>query len=249
MSAVYRELENSRVVITGGASGIGEATAKRFLDEGAQVNVVDIDPDALDRVWGDSENDNLSTYLCDVRDLGATEDMYAEIFNKVGGVDFVFANAGISIRHSFLDMKPDEWKRVIDTNLHGVYHTVLPAAKHMMNAKSGGIVVMGSTNGMSAHRHYCDYNVSKAGVIMLARSMALELAPFVRVNAICPGYVLTPMQKSEYTTEMLAKVDDGIPIKRHADPSEVAAVVAFLASEESKYLTGIMVPIDGGETA
>lgn len=249
MDAVYRDLRGKRVLISGGASGIGQATVQRFLDEGATVNVVDNNAAALEAAWGDVGGGQVKTHQCDVTDLSQMMGVYSEIEETQGGIDFVFANAGISLRHSFLEMTPEEWRRVIDVNLHGVYNTVMPAAKMMMNAGAGAIAVMGSTNGMSAHRYYCDYNVSKAGVIMLARTMALELAPVVRVNAICPGYVLTPMQRSEYTDEMLAKVNEGIPLKRHADPGEVAALVAFLASEQSRYITGIMVPIDGGETA
>jgi NAD(P)-dependent dehydrogenase (short-subunit alcohol dehydrogenase family) len=99
------------------------------------------------------------------------------------------------------------------------------------------------------HPFYADYNASKAGVILLTRSMALELAPRVRVNAICPGYVMTPMQQSEYTPEMLAATDAKIPVGRHARPDEVASLFAFLASDEGAYLTGVAIPIDGGELA
>ena len=106
-----------------------------------------------------------------------------------------------------------------------------------------------STNGMEGHPYYADYNASKAGVILLAKTMALEFAPLVRVNSVSPGYVLTPMQKAEYTPEMLDKVNEKIPIRRHADPSEVAALFAFLASGQASYITGANIPIDGGETA
>jgi meso-butanediol dehydrogenase / (S,S)-butanediol dehydrogenase / diacetyl reductase len=106
-----------------------------------------------------------------------------------------------------------------------------------------------STNGLTGHPFYADYNASKAGVILLARTMALELAPAVRVNAVCPGYVLTPMQKSEYTDEMLAEVNAGIPLGRHASPEEIASLFAFLASDDGAYFTGAVISVDGGETA
>jgi NAD(P)-dependent dehydrogenase (short-subunit alcohol dehydrogenase family) len=106
-----------------------------------------------------------------------------------------------------------------------------------------------STNGLVGHPFYADYNASKAGVILLARTMALELAPRVRVNAVCPGYVLTPMQEAEYTPEMLAEVDAKIPIGRHARPEELAGLFAFLASDEGAYVTGATITMDGGETA
>jgi meso-butanediol dehydrogenase / (S,S)-butanediol dehydrogenase / diacetyl reductase len=119
----------------------------------------------------------------------------------------------------------------------------------MWEGDGGTILMTASTNGITGHPFYADYNASKAGVILLARTMALELAPKIRVNAVCPGYVLTPMQKSEYTEEMLAEVNEGIPLKRHADPSEIAGLYAFLASDEGAYFTGAVLNMDGGEIA
>ncbi|MCK5430788.1 MAG: SDR family oxidoreductase, partial [Anaerolineales bacterium] len=105
------------------------------------------------------------------------------------------------------------------------------------------------TNGLMGYPYYADYNASKAGVIELTRSMALELAPTVRVIAVCPGYVLTPMQEAEYSPEMLEAVNRKIPLGRHATPEEIAALFAFLASDEAPYITGQHIVIDGGETA
>ena len=114
--------------------------------------------------------------------------------------------------------------------------------KRRMVAGDGGVILMtASTNGLTGHEYYADYNASKAGVILLARTMALELAPKVRVNAVCPGYVLTAMQKAEYTPEMLEHVNAAIPLGRHAKPEELAALYAFLASEEGAYFTGAVI--------
>jgi NAD(P)-dependent dehydrogenase (short-subunit alcohol dehydrogenase family) len=152
------------------------------------------------------------------------------------------------VRQPFLEISEADWRRVLDVNLTGVFNCAQEAARRMSAA--GGVILMtASTNGLTGHRLYADYNASKAGVILLARTMALELAPAVRVNAVCPGYVLTPMQKAEYTAEMLAEVDAEIPLGRHARPEEIAALFAFLASDESAYVTGATIAIDGGETA
>jgi meso-butanediol dehydrogenase/(S,S)-butanediol dehydrogenase/diacetyl reductase len=159
------------------------------------------------------------------------------------------ANAGISMRTPFLELSEEQWRRVLDVNLTGVFLCAQQAARRMVAAGGGTILMTASTNGLSGHPFYADYNASKAGVILLAKTMALELAPTVRVNAICPGYVLTPMQRAEYTDEMLAAVDAEIPLGRHARPEEVAALFAFLASDEGAYLTGAAISIDGGETA
>ena len=108
---------------------------------------------------------------------------------------------------------------------------------------------MGSTNGIMGYRNYSDYNASKAGVIELTRSMALELAPSIRVNAIAPGFIMTPMQRAEYTDEMVDEVNSKIPLQRTGTPEEVAALFAFLASEEAEFITGQIYVLDGGEIA
>ena len=119
----------------------------------------------------------------------------------------------------------------------------------MKQQQSGVILFTASTNGFSGYPYYTDYNASKSGVINLAKTIALECAPWLRTNAICPGYVLTPMQKAEYTPEMFDAVNARIPMGRHAEPEEIAALFAFLASAEAKYITGTTIVIDGGETA
>ncbi|MGY3621897.1 SDR family NAD(P)-dependent oxidoreductase [Bradyrhizobium sp. USDA 10063] len=248
MKPRYPEFRGRRVLVTGAARGIGYATACRFVAEGARVIALDVDAMALAASFPRS-SERVHVIVADVADYAAMKKAFGEIESTFGGLDVAFANAGISIRHAFIDITIEEWRRVVDVNLHGVFHTAQLAARCMVASDGGNVVLMGSTNGMSAHPFYADYNATKAGVILLARTMALELAPKVRVNALCPGYVLTPMQRAEYTDEMLAAVNDRIPLRRHAAPEEVAALVAFLASDEAKYITGQHIPIDGGETA
>jgi meso-butanediol dehydrogenase/(S,S)-butanediol dehydrogenase/diacetyl reductase len=240
-------LRDKRVVVTGGTSGIGEATSRRFLEEGARVVALAFGEEevatAAERIPG------LDAFRCDVADDIQVADAFGRVDELLGGVDVLVANAGISIRKPFLEIEEADWRRVLDVNLTGVFHCAQQAARRMDAADGGVILMTASTNGLTGHEYYADYNASKAGVILLARTMALELAPKIRVNAVCPGYVLTPMQKAEYTPEMLARVDAGIPLGRHARPEELAALYAFLASDEGAYFTGAVISMDGGETA
>jgi NAD(P)-dependent dehydrogenase (short-subunit alcohol dehydrogenase family) len=243
-----RGLKNKRVLITGGTSGIGAATAKRFLEEGSRVVILGRNPDACERIKGELPA-LTGTLVADVSDPAAVEKAFIEMDALCAGIDVLINNAGISIRHAFMDLTPEEWQNVLNVNLNGVFYVAQQAAKRMLTAGSGVIINTGSTNGLTGYPYYADYNSSKAGVIELTRSMALELAPTVRVLVLCPGYVLTPMQEAEYTPEMLEEVNRKIPLGRHARPEEVAAFFAFLASEEAAYLTGHAYVMDGGETA
>src|ERR1700686_4356927 len=222
-----RGLKGKRVLITGGASGIGAATAARFLEEGSTVIV--LDRDAKGRAQIQSQLPKLAgTVNADVSNLKQVQAAFAEAIRLMGGGDVLVNNAGISIRHSFLDITPEEWDKVIAVNLTGVFYVAQTAARHMMERGSGVILQTASTNGVMGYPFYADYNATKAGVIELTKSMALELAPKVRVCAVAPGYVLTPMQRAEYTDEMLAEVNRKIPLRRHAQPEEIAALFAFL---------------------
>ena len=243
-----RGLKSKRVLITGGASGIGAATAARFLDEGSSVVVIDRDAKGRKQIQ-ELLPKLAGTVDADVSNLKQVEAAFAEAVVTMGGVDVLINNAGISIRHNFLDITPDEWDKVIAVNLTGVFYVAQTAARHMSERGRGVILQTASTNGLVGYPFYADYNATKAGVIELTKSMALELAPKVRVCAIAPGYVLTPMQRAEYTDEMLEEVNRKIPLRRHAQPEEIAALFAFLASDDAAYITGQVYTIDGAETA
>jgi NAD(P)-dependent dehydrogenase (short-subunit alcohol dehydrogenase family) len=248
LEARVRGLKAKRVLITGGASGIGAATAARFLDEGSAVCVLDRDSEACARIARELPG-LAATTTADVSDLKQVQAAFAKAIEVMGSVDVVVNNAGISIRHNFLDITADEWDKVIAVNLTGVFYVAQTAARHMMEQGSGVILQTASTNGMMGYPYYADYNATKAGVIELTKSMALELAPNIRVCAVAPGYVLTPMQRAEYTDEMLTQVNQKIPLRRHAQPEEIAALFAFLASDDGAYMTGHVYTCDGGETA
>jgi meso-butanediol dehydrogenase/(S,S)-butanediol dehydrogenase/diacetyl reductase len=242
------KLEGKRTVVTGGASGIGAATAARFVEEGARVCIWDRDEVAVEKISGELP-ELAGVVTCDVSDYPEVQACLEKTVELMGGVDVVINNAGISIRHNFLDITPEEWTRVMDVNLNGAFYVAQAAARHMMKRDGGVILNTASTNGIMGYRYYAGYNASKAAVIELTRSMAIELAPKVRVNAVAPGYVLTPMQRAEYTDEMLEEVNQKLPLKRHARPEEIAGLFAYLASDEASYMTGHVYIIDGGEIA
>jgi len=242
-----RGLEGKHVLVTGGASGIGQATAERFLEEGCAVCVLDRSADARARIA--REVPGLAAVIgADVSIRAQVQSALDQAVESMGSIDVVINNAGISVRHDFLDITPQEWNEVLAVNLTGVFNVAQLAARHMVDRGSGVILNTASTAGTIGYPHYADYSASKGGVIALTLSMALELAPTVRVNAISPGYVLTPMQRAEYSDAMLEAVNRKIPAGRHARPEEIAALFAFLASDDAAFATGQVYVMDGAET-
>lgn len=243
-----RGLENKNVLVTGGARGIGAATAARFLEEGARVVVLDSDEDGLHTIQ--EELPSLSGILnADVSDAQAVRKAFERLDEMLDRLDVLINNAGISQRKSVLEITTNDWNAVLDVNLSGAFFVAQQAARRMLEKGRGVILNMGSTNALRGYPHYAAYNVSKAGVVELTRSLALELAPQIRVNSVCPGYILTPMQEAEYTPEMLRASEAKVPLGRLGKPEEVAALFAFLASDDAEFITGQCFIIDGGEIA
>lgn len=241
-------LNGKRVLITGGAGGIGMATAICFIEEGARVVILDIDENAIQKI----EKKLPSLVKCiraDVTSQSSLDLAFNKLIDAVGGLDILINNAGISYRHNFVDISVQEWEKLIQINLTGVFFVAQRAAKLMLSSGGGVIINMGSTNGLVGYHYYSDYNASKAGVIELTRSMALELGPTIRVNAVCPGFIMTPMQEAEYTEEMQRAFYEKLPMKRLGLPEDVAALFAFLSSDDASWITGQYFVIDGGELA
>jgi len=245
---MYDDLRDKRVLVTGGASGIGYATALRFIDEGCNVMILDNNPAALEVAL--SELPQLKGGVCaDVSNPDDVEVAFKQVDDIIGGIDILVSNAGISFRKPFVETDYEQWSKVLRVNLDGMFLCTQAAIERMKPQQSGVVLFTASTNGFVGCPHYADYNASKAAVINLTRTIALECAPWLRVNSVNPGYTLTPMQKAEYTPEMMDEVNASIPLGRHADPSEIAALFAFLASSEAQYITGTAITVDGGESA
>ncbi len=240
-------LNGKRIIVTGGSTGIGAAVARRFLDEGAKVCVWGRNPANAARIQ--VELPALSDVVCvDVAQPAEVDAAFQRSVAALGGLDTMVCNAGISIRRGFLDIDRDDFDRVMRVNVHGVFYPSQLAARHMMQADGGAILITASTAGVVGYRHYADYNASKGAVLSLMRTMAIELAPKIRVNAINPGYTSTPMQDAEYSPEMLRRVNDIIPMRRHGRPEEIAGLYVYRASDEAAYATGAVFTFDGAES-
>ena len=240
-------LTGKRVIITGGSTGIGAGIARRFLAEAAQVSVWCRNKEHAAAIK--KELPALAhVALVDVAEAPQVDEVFKQSLAALGGLDTLICNAGISVRHDFLDIDRADFDRVIRVNLLGVFYPSQLAARHMMKGDGGSILITASTGGVVAYRRYADYNASKGAVLALMRTMAIELAPKIRVNAVNPGYILTPMQEAEYTPAMLEEVNGIIPMGRHGRPDEIASLYVYLASDEAVYASGGIFTLDGAES-
>jgi 3-oxoacyl-[acyl-carrier protein] reductase len=230
------------VVISGASSGIGQATAARFQAAGDRVYNLDVQPPH-------GVSGGVTWLATDVADWSAVRRAVDRVHDEQDRLDVVIANAGISVRHGVLDILEAESRRIVEVNLLGVLALWQAAARHMLPQGNGVLLATASVNGHRGFPYYADYNATKAGVVALCRTFALELSPAIRVACVSPGAVLTPMQLAEYTPQMLDEVNARIPAGRHADPAEIASAHFYLASAEARFMTGQEIVIDGGEIA
>jgi NAD(P)-dependent dehydrogenase (short-subunit alcohol dehydrogenase family) len=246
-------LDDKVILVTGGASGIGQATVKRLAQDGAHVIVADVQMDLATDVAAEVNNagGSAEVYELDVAEEGAAAAAVAAIVRNHGRLDGAFNNAGIvGPTTKLLEIEPAEWAQVMSVNLTGVFSCVQAEIAQMVQQQSGGSIVNASSIcGLVALPQATAYNAAKHGVVGITKTAALEYGPNnIRVNAVCPGFIDTPMlaQGAGADPNVLAGVVATLPIRRVASADEVADVVAWLLSAESSYVTGVAMPIDGG---
>jgi glucose 1-dehydrogenase len=247
-------LENKIAVVTGAARGIGQAIAHRFVSDGAKVIVADVDSEAGQKTADELAGIGEVRFIhCDVAERLDVRNMVAATLDAFGDIDVLVNNAGIVAGSDFLDLKEEDFDRVLAVNLKGAFLCGQQVARHMVErVKDGGepgsIVNMSSVNAVFAIAEQLPYSVSKGGVNQLTKAMALALAPYgIRVNAIGPGSIMTDMLASvnsdaEARNRLLMRT----PLGRIGTPAEIAALAVFLASDEASYITGQTIYADGG---
>lgn len=238
------------VLITGASRGIGKATAIEFAKKGYNVviNYVSDDKAAFDLKEFLVKNYDVDvlTIKADVSKEAEVKAMVEKVINYFGKIDALVNNAGIAIDTTFEDKTVENFRRTLDVNLIGAFLVSREVGNYMLKNKSGSIINISSTNGIDTYYTYSlDYDASKAGLISLTHNLSLELAPYIRVNSVAPGWVNTEMNK-ELDADYIKEECEKIYQARFAEPSEVAKVIVFLASDDASYINNEVIRVDGG---
>lgn len=238
-------------LVTGSNRGIGAACIEEFAKKGLDVviNYCHHEDEArsLEEKIKKEYNVGVLVIKCDISKEEEVEAMINEVVDTFGGIDILVNNASVARDNLLLDKNIKEFRRVLDVNLVGTYLVSKYVGRIMLNQKSGKIINISSTNALDTYYpESCDYDASKAGVISLTHNLALEFAPFINVNCICPGWVKTPMNK-DLSLEQINKYRKDILLGRFAEAEEIAKVVVFLASSKADYINDAVIRVDGGK--
>ncbi|MGD0659672.1 MAG: SDR family oxidoreductase [Syntrophorhabdales bacterium] len=252
-----KRLEGKTALITGGGTGIGAAIAKRFVSEGASVCITGRRREVLDKLVRSLPPGTAATCSGDVSNHEDVKRMVATALTLSGRLDVLVSSAGMDTRGNIADIDPALWKRCVDVNLAGPFFLMRESIPHMVKGGGGSIINIASVGGLRCLPNFSAYCTSKAGLIMLTKQAALDYGPFgIRCNVVCPGLVRTPMteaglgQLSETTGTDLettfALKTSALPLRRYAKPEEISGICCYLASDESSFMTGSTIVIDGG---
>ncbi len=249
-----RRFDGKRIIITGGANGIGKATVARFAAEGATVVLTDVNGAAAELTARQIARETGAAIYPFAADVSVKADDLATMqfaLEKMGGVDILVNNAGIYYEDPFEEITEARWDAILDVDLKGTFLMSQVVVPHLKAKRSGVIVNMASTNGLVGERNYAHYNAAKGGVVLLTKTLALELGPFnIRVNCVCPGYIATDNAVGVDDSEFIQDyIEHKIPLRRLGKPEEVASVIAFLASDDASFVHGDAILIDGGQLA
>ena len=246
-------LDGQSAVVTGGGSGIGRATAVLLARAGARVTVADRDQPSGETAAADIEaqGGRACAVQTDVADEAAIEKLFDHVMQREGRVDLLVNNAGLAIRRPAIDLDAADWERVLAVNMTGVFLCARAAARHMIAAKHGGCIVnVASIMGLSGGGLYpnISYQATKGAVVNMTRALAVEWAPHdIRVNAVAPTYVRTPFIAPLLAQpELVERIEAMTPLRRLAEPDEVASAILFLAGKAAAMITGHTLPVDGG---
>jgi 3-oxoacyl-[acyl-carrier protein] reductase len=243
-------LQDKCAIVTGAGRGIGKAIAKKFLQEGAKVVICDLDETRLQASKKElSEYGSIHSMRVDVTKREQVLELVKFTKETFGRIDILVNNAGIARFEPFLDITEMNWQDTLNVNLTGVFLCSQMVAQEMKKQNAGAIVNMGSTNGILGEPGLAHYNATKAGVILLGKTMAIELAPYnIRVNSVCPGFILTELAlEGGMAEEEVRNYTSKIPLNRYGKVEEVANAFAFLASDEASFITGTELVVDGGQ--
>jgi meso-butanediol dehydrogenase/(S,S)-butanediol dehydrogenase/diacetyl reductase len=241
---------NKVVLVTGAGSGIGEAAARRFSEEGAAVVLVGHHRANIEKVARDLPPERTRTRVADVAKYREVEAAVEFAVKTFGALDVLVNNAGIFKGSTVTKTTPAEWQDVMDTNAGGVFNGCRAALPHLVKTR-GSIVNTASVSGLGGDWAMSAYDASKGAVVNLTRAMAMDYArQGVRVNSVCPSFTLTNMTKDmARSKKLVAKFMERMPLGRIAMPDDIAPVIAFLASDDARFVTGVNLPVDGGVTA